>query len=116
MGVGVGAVVPSPQNAVVPVGGGGGGGGGGVANDDSLAMSQSLDSINTTPEEEVSWKDEGERGESGGCFESENCLHSELSMIILIHIPMHGETDTEKEEEEEREEEVEECSDEDKGR
>lgn len=40
--VGVGAVVPANQSAVVPVG-----------NNDSIAMSQSLDSINTTPEEEV---------------------------------------------------------------
>jgi hypothetical protein len=41
-GVGVGAVVPANQSAVVPVG-----------NNDSITMSQSLDSLNTTPEEEV---------------------------------------------------------------
>ena len=44
VGVGVGAVVPANQSAVVPVG-----------NNDSITMSQSLDSINTTPEEEVSY-------------------------------------------------------------
>ena len=47
--VGVGAVVPAGQNAVVPVGSVGN-----ANNNDSIAMSQSLDSINTTPEEEVS--------------------------------------------------------------